>query len=53
MKSSFPYQRLVLSYQGLFFLFPGLSLQGVKDSEAIKFADNISFAGFPLIGVYS
>ena len=50
-KIVFPYQRLVLLYQGLFFLFPELSLRGVRYSKAGKFIDNIAFAGFPLLGV--
>ena len=43
----------ILPYQGLSFLYPGLSLRGVRDSEAGKFADNIAFLDFPLLGAYS
>ena len=37
----------------LLFPFPGLSLRGVRDSEARKFVDNIAFADFLLLGAYS
>ena len=43
----------ILPCQGLSFPYPGLSLQGVRDSEVGKFADNIAFADFPLLGAYS
>ena len=33
----FPYQRLILSCHGFSFPYPGLSLQGINDSEARKF----------------
>ena len=51
-KSVFPYQRFILPYQGLSFPCTGLSLRGAKDSEAGKFANNIAFANFPLLGAY-
>ena len=47
-----PYQRLILPYQGLSFPYTRLSLRGVRDSEARKFADNIAFADFLLLGAY-
>ena len=52
-KYVFPYQRIILPCQGLSFPYLGLSLQGIRDSEARKFADNIAFADFPLLGAYS
>ena len=52
-KYVFPYQRLILHYQRLSFPYLGLSLRGVRDSEAGKFTDNIVFADFPLLGAYS
>ena len=52
-KYVFPYQRLIFPYQGLSFPYPGLSLRGVRDLEIGKFADNIVFADFPLLGAYS
>ena len=52
-KFLFPYQRLILPYQGLSFPYPGLSIREVRDSKAGKFADNIAFANFLLLGAYS
>ena len=47
------YSQGILPYQGLSFPYPGLSLQGVRDSKAGKYADNIAFVDFPLLGAYS
>ena len=43
----------LLPYQGLSFPYLELSLRGVRDSEVGKFANNIAFADFPLLGAYS
>ena len=40
------------SLSGIIFLFPGLSLRGVRDLEAGKFVDNIVFADFPPLSAY-
>ena len=48
-----PYQRIILPYHGLFFSYSRLSLRGVRDLEAEKFADNIAFTDFSLLGAYS
>ena len=41
------------SLSGIIFPFPELSLRVIRDLEAGKFADNIAFVDFPLLGAYS